>query len=272
VAFKLRDKKMELFLFIFFGTIAIYIFISLNNSQQIKKDMDKSSVFLEKNYRDTKKYISKENGSCIAIDFNKHEICLGLSMPTGLMMSKTEEQKKAREHFLIYKFDQIVKAEIVSDGTSVISTNRGSQIAGAAIGGLALGGLGAAIGALTGSSTSHNKIKSLRLHIIIDDIENSTHDIVFMDWKYDNKGVNIDNHVAKKALDAVEEIYALIANAMRKVRNENEQIKGVNEKSNTIDKISKLWDLFKVGAITESEFNSQKLKLLDSTDGESIKY
>jgi outer membrane lipoprotein SlyB len=60
----------------------------------------------------------------------------------------------------------------------ITSTDRGSQLVGAAIGGIAFGGLGALAGALSGKTNSRNLVNGLALRIITDD---GTYPVTFFD-------------------------------------------------------------------------------------------
>ena len=69
--------------------------------------------------------------------------------------------------------------EVCKNGTSLIKTNRGSQVAGAAIGAILLGPMGLLVGAVTGSKRKSEKINRLSLKIYVSDVLNPVREIVF---------------------------------------------------------------------------------------------
>ncbi|WP_342576000.1 hypothetical protein [Paenibacillus sp. FSL M8-0142] len=81
----------------------------------------------------------------------------------------------------VYSYRDILKSEILTDGVSITSTNRGSQLGGALLGGLLAGGVGAMIGGLSGSTTSQEKVKKIELNVIVNDTANPVHKITFLD-------------------------------------------------------------------------------------------
>lgn len=79
----------------------------------------------------------------------------------------------------IAAFSEIVSVDVITDGVTISSTNRGSQLLGAAVGGLAFGGVGAIIGGLSGSSKTSEKVKKLALRVCVDDFEKPIYGITF---------------------------------------------------------------------------------------------
>ena len=86
-----------------------------------------------------------------------------------------------------YHFSQIIKADVLKDGITIGTTNRGSQAAGAAIGALAFGGVGAIIGGLSGSTRSVENTKRISINIVVDDLDHPNHKIVFFTARGDGK-------------------------------------------------------------------------------------
>ncbi|WP_420417415.1 zinc ribbon domain-containing protein [Pacificispira sp.] len=86
-------------------------------------------------------------------------------------------------------FSNILGSEILIDNATVTSTNRGSQLTGAAVGGLLAGGVGAMIGGLSGSTTSRTGVRKVTLRIAVDDFHRPYHDIDLLDWSHSDKGI-----------------------------------------------------------------------------------
>lgn len=81
------------------------------------------------------------------------------------------------ETFLVKPFQDVIETQINIDGSTVTKTSRGSQALGLAVGG-ALGGVaGAVIGGLSGSKESIEKIKSVSIQILVNDLNNPVHEI-----------------------------------------------------------------------------------------------
>jgi hypothetical protein len=76
--------------------------------------------------------------------------------------------------------DDVLAAELVEDGVTVTSTDRGSQVLGAAVGGALFGGLGAVVGGLSASSTGTNKTQRLDLKVVVNDISQPVRMIPFL--------------------------------------------------------------------------------------------
>ncbi len=155
--------------FIFGSILVIYIFclvVSANERKTIQK-------ILEKEFPDSKIYLSTHDESFVAVDFSNKQIIVGLwsTRFSSLGMEGPYEKR--------FPFSAIVKVEIIKDGAQISSMNRGSQALGAAVGGLALGGVGAIIGGLSGSSTTANTIKRISLKITVDDTDKPIYEVLF---------------------------------------------------------------------------------------------
>src|SRR3954463_9667577 len=111
---------------------AILIFAGVAAGSQARAAEQRRDV-LSQHYAMDEIYVSTVDGSSIGINFASERVLLG---------QRAQETE--------YSFDQIAAVEVQENGATVSTTNRGSQLAGAAIGGLALGGVGALIGGLSG--------------------------------------------------------------------------------------------------------------------------
>ncbi|MFT3729552.1 MAG: SHOCT domain-containing protein [Terricaulis sp.] len=153
-----------------------------------------------------------------------------------------------------YSLDQITQVEVLRDGASVTSTNRGSQIAGAAIGVIAFGGLGLLLGGLTGSKRNQSTVHSIALKVFVDDSAAPAHMIEFFKSP-DKKGTDSASGYVKTAAGKLDHYHALLLNAL-KVQSPSMKV------DDAATQIAKLWELKQSGALTEEEFIQQKQRLL----------
>lgn len=97
------------------------------------------------------------DSSALAIDANRKKVAI-VDMGLGV------------RNVGVFEFSDIVAVEVCRDGKSVIKTNRGSQVAGAAVGAILLGPFGLLLGGLTGSKRTEEKISRLSLKIYTNDL------------------------------------------------------------------------------------------------------
>lgn len=134
--------------------------------------------------------------SALAIDLERKK----LAIVRALGNSATEWR-----HF-IYPFDEIVAVELVRNGSSIIKTQRGSQVAGAAIGGVLLGPAGLIVGGLSGSKTQQDMIEKLSLRIYVNDLLAPVQEVIFLN--YPNSG--IPPHLVQAAVMEIEQWHGRI--------------------------------------------------------------
>lgn len=146
---------------------------------------------------------------------------LGVKNASGILLDAQHGQFMVFEdhgkRHSILPYAGLMQCEIVEDGhaVSVMSTNRGSQLLGAAVGGLAFGGVGAVVGALTGRKTSQGSamLSELALRLTVEDEITPTFRVVLFSV---NKPVAKTSKLAKQAVRSAEDASALIAIVMRK--------------------------------------------------------
>ena len=214
--------------------------------------------------KDVKEAQNKTNydTSFLVVDFEQKQIVVGLEKSRR---SPPEDPYRAS-----IAFSDIVKAEMVRDGTQVATTNRGSQLLGTAVGAVALGGVGALIGGLSASKTTLNGAKRIAIRITVDNPKKPVHEVTFYTSK-DKKGGRQGEKLFDKSVQKAAEFAAYLDAAIRETEKDlpkNNQPKNNQPKNNqSVDiseQISRLWQLQQEGALTQEEFEKQKAKLLQS--------
>jgi hypothetical protein len=110
-------------------------------------------------------YLGGSKGCAIAIDSSKSKMAL---VSPGGVLSEVD-------------FGDVLGVEVLRNGTSITKTNRGSQVAGAAVGALLLGPVGLLLGGVTGSKRQDEKVKRLAIKILVNDLKNPVHEVLFFD-------------------------------------------------------------------------------------------
>ena len=136
-------------------------------------------------FEPAKKWINTHNGVGLAVDVERNKLAL----------------IEKRGTCLVLEFQKIVAVEVCKNGTSLIKTNRGSQVAGAAIGAALLGPMGLLVGAVTGSKRKAEKINRLSLKIYVADVLNPVREIVF----YEGNPIKAEGIIHKSVGPALEE-------------------------------------------------------------------
>jgi hypothetical protein len=216
----------------------------------VKKGWDQSNEEaatkqrLVSQYRVKELYISPDDRSLIGLNFDEQKIVLG-----------------AGKHETAYDFAQVASVEVIENGVTVTSTNRGSQVLGSVVGGLALGGIGAVIGGLSGSSRSRGRLKGITLKIFVDDHANPVYAIPFF-RNNSSKGVDSDEPQAREARERADRFHAYVLNAMRQAQKQT----GPSPSTASASELRMLWEMKLAGALTEEEFAQQKSRLLGNIE------
>lgn len=229
---------------------------------KIKKKFDEEKVEITQQYR-------TYNYSIVGLDENNQKVCF--------LDSDSEMNLKDLNFFgavtdniqyssRTFDYKDILEAEVIIDGETVTKTSRSSQIGGAILGGILAGGVGAVIGGLSGKTASKEKVKSIQLKVIVNDIKNPLQIIPFL-----NETNSIDRS-NQKFINANKEVmhwhslFKVIIDMADKEEKSNQVIQNnINDSKptlNTADEIRKLHDLLKEGIITQEEFDLQKKKII----------
>ncbi|GIP42826.1 hypothetical protein J45TS6_12850 [Paenibacillus sp. J45TS6] len=203
------------------------------------------------NYKSSQRYTSANGDVTLSIDETNKQISL---------VSLNSYKDK------VYSYRDILKSEILTDGMSVTSTNRGSQIGGALLGGLLAGGVGALIGGLSGSTTSQEKVKKIELNVIVNDTVNPIHKIAFLDSEF--SAYAKDTQEYKDSYNTAYHCHQLIGVLIRQAdeedkRTETSTISNSSQSNVSVaDELRKLVQLKDEGIISGDEFDIQKKKLI----------
>jgi hypothetical protein len=159
-----------------------------------------------------------------------------------------------------YPWTSIASVDVIRDGTSITSTNRGSQVMGGAVGGVLLGPLGLLIGGVTGSKRTTQRVSQIALKIIVDDRYTPIYTINFL--RVPGAGADPQNRLVKEAAHRVEHVHALLVNAIRNSALSVPSPPPQLSQRSIADQIDQLWKLREAGALTETEYDQQKAQLL----------
>jgi hypothetical protein len=159
-----------------------------------------------------------------------------------------------------YPWSAIASVDVIRDGTSITSTNRGSQLMGAAVGEVLLGPLGLLIGGVTGSKRTVQRVSQIGIKIIVDDRYTPIYSIDFL--RVPGSGVDPKNKLVKDAANRAEHVHALLVNAIRNTSLQLANSQAQLPERSAADRIDQLWKLRQAGALSESEFEQQKAQVL----------
>ncbi|MEK9137191.1 MAG: hypothetical protein AAB393_08715, partial [Bacteroidota bacterium] len=155
---------LSLAAFIIIAAVVAYAQQSAN--EDAKRNMD---LALERaqHFRATKKVLSVDRKSGIAIDEDSNLVCL-LKSVRGNWFSR------------VIPFSDVVGVETLEDGEAITRFSRGSQIGGIVVGGVLLGAVGAMVGGVTGSRKTKQNVHRIALNVIINDLSSPVHSITFL--------------------------------------------------------------------------------------------
>ena len=159
-------------------------------------------------------------------------------------------------------FSKIEEVEIISNGNTIVKSNRGSQAAGAALGAALLGPAGLIVGGLSGSTTAREKIEQVKVRIRIQDVVKPLYELVVFNSEQKG-GVKPDSFLVKSALAPVEELMARLKNIITDETRASKATKQISNKPHSIaNELSELHKLLQSGVINELEFSDLKTKLI----------
>ncbi|MGD6876765.1 hypothetical protein [Bacillus infantis] len=171
---------MDFFLFVFIGLIFVVAVVFTSN----KKPKSKTSINIE-NQNKIYAYLDEHNltnqNKFISRDYSG---ALIHSEDTGMLSIIIPRIKKDNGeydfNFISLPSSKIIEAEIIVDNHTIHKTVRGQQILNTAVGGVLFGSVGALIGGLTADKLKQEKIKSVDLKILTEDVNSPVHKLNFL--------------------------------------------------------------------------------------------
>lgn len=161
-------------------------------------------------------------------------------------------------------YDSILSVEFLESGQCVSQKSTTRTVGGAIVGGVISGGVGAIVGGLSGGTKERRKISAIQVKVLLRDIANPI--LLITCFEALSKPPYSDE--VKLFMEPAIQIKDLLSIVIDKV---DARSKPVNISSNAsqpasgisvADELAKLMVLKEQGVISESEFNSQKNKIL----------
>ena len=227
-------------MWIILGVVALAVIVMFMIFNAKQKDIDAARNELSQHYPTDELYVTNGGKNAIGFNFADQTIVL-----------------RAAGTDKVYPFSAVSGVEVIQNGVSITKTNRGSQLVGAAVGGLAFGGVGALIGGLSGSQTTHHQTTNVAIKVTVDDNYHPVYTVPFVDMGA--AGVNPNNPRAQPAQEALARVHAHLINGMRRVQQTQAATLPPGAAAGSL---GKLFDMRQAGALSEEEFQQQKALIL----------
>jgi hypothetical protein len=157
-----------------------------------------------KKNKKTRSALAPRSGFNPQYEYKSHFDGSGIAIDVGSKKVAISNGERSR----LLDYDDIAGVEILRDGSSVLKTNRGSQVAGAAVGAAFLGPVGLLLGGLSASKRTVEKIDKLSLRIVTTDIRTPVYEIVF----FGLPGTGVDEAIVKVASEELSQWHARLQN------------------------------------------------------------
>lgn len=174
------------------GTAA-FIACAIHSGKKIDAELDAELTAISE-FTPTLSYKSSGSRNAIAIDIERKKVAVLLNI---------QKVGQCGTQLSVYGFDDLLAVEVVRDGASIIKTQRGSQLLGAAVGGALLGGAGLIVGGLSGSKREENKIERLSIKLYTNDLTMPVQELLFIDLP----GVGTDPKHCDHVIQEVDQWY-----------------------------------------------------------------
>lgn len=193
----------------------------------------------------TKTYIAPSGQGGLTIDEESNEL--------GIVT-----QQEGKVSLRIFQGVDILAAEIVTEDKEVTHSDRSSQLTGAAIGSLLGGKHGGVVGGLSGKKITTKIVTKLSLHLTINDTVRPQVWVSFL-----ASSEETGSYAYKEAMHQAKYWHDLISIMMKRAQKSQRNETRETTQSVASD-LQKLADLKASGALTESEFQAAKSRLLES--------
>lgn len=242
---------MEAIIVVFIIIVLVIIFVIYEMVKQSnrKNEMEQKLQTLP-DFKATQKLMSVNGNSGIAIDDEAKKVCL-IKHQSGDISHR------------VFSYRDILASEVVEDGHTTTKTSRGSQIGGALLGGIVFGGAGAVIGGLSGRRSTTEKVLTVELRVVVNDIKDPVHAIHLL-------AIDCEKSTAlyRMARQNADYWHSLITVLIKQADREDEALQNKSSGQMSVaDELLKLSSLLEKGFITSEEFQTQKARLL--SEGET---
>ena len=174
---------------------------------------------------------------------------------------------KVKGNYKIYKFSDILQCEVMEDGATTMKQSTTGAIGRGLLGGLLAGGAGAIIGGVTTRMRVQEKIYEVSLRVIINDHQFPCFTLQCLNSPFGTSKRGFDYDSAIKAVQYYYSIFSGIISQGEQMRNiENGMlIQNAHRTPDSIpDTLMKWKSLLDSGIITEEEFQTQKMAILNN--------
>ncbi len=227
---------------IIIGIVLIFAFFKSEDEKKIT-----SSISSLDNFVASETYFAPWFGNTsISIDKPNRKICF---VDSGNKGKKTS----------IYSYKDIYECRILTDGETYSSQSTTRSVAGYIVGGFLGGTAGAVIGGLGGKKKNVEKIKNIKLTIIVNDTTTPLYTVIFLDEE-----VKKGDYTHKDALKKAEYWHALISVYIKQANLEETSASKIHipkQQISIAEELIKLDDLRKKNIISEDEFQVYKKRL-----------
>lgn len=118
-------------------------------------------------------------------------------------------------------FNKILDVTVTSNGSSVLSVNKGGLVGGAVVGGALFGGFGSVVGALSASKNSSELIHNMHIIITVDNLDSP---VIRFDVINSEKGIDKNSDVYKQTISIVDEWFGKFTVIMKR----NEKLNNIS--------------------------------------------
>lgn len=278
------------------GLIIAAIVSSVNN--QSRQDNLESQLAKDypAGFTESQKFISKDTKACFIIDKTNNTVIVSVSNISGakneiindFSCDKIIEHiafchdyyivaiDKGRRKILLYSineeklssdkmavkvvgYNDLKSVEMIINNATVFHKSVTRTIGGAVVGDMVAGEAGSIIGGLSGGGSSVNAISSIKMRVLIKDID--TPSFAFICLTCDN--IKADSSLIKHDVERAYEVKDTLNAIIDEINSEVNQNTPNTQSTSLADEIIKLNNLFKSGAISEDEYNKLKSNLIN---------
>lgn len=278
------------------GVIIVAIVSSVNN--QSRKDNLDSQLTKDypMGFSESEKIISSDAKACFIIDKTNNTVIVSVSNINGakneiindFSCDKIIEHikfchdyyivaiDKGRRKILLYSineeklssdkmavkvigYNDLKSVEMIINNATIFQKSVTRTIGGAVVGNMVAGEAGSVVGGLSGGGTSINAISSIKMRILVKDIDMPS--FTFTCLTCDN--IRVDSSLIKRDVERAYEIKDTLNAIIDALNSDISKSIPRPESSSLADEIKKLNDLLKIGAISEDEYNKLKSNIIN---------